>query len=252
VVVIGGASREPLDAVRSLTNESSGASAIALATQAHFRGANVALWLGALEVVVPSFLTPKRWGSVEDLLVLARQERELLAAADAVIVPAALSDYTVEPRPGKISSREHATLSLTLRRAPKVLPELRSLAPRPTRLVAFKLLAGEGPERLATEGQRLREETGADWVVANDAATMGSPTTEALVLDPKGDRHWIRGPKPEFAGRLLDELGRELTTLRATSGPSPVTEVRTSVPHRRRGVRADARAGSRARRDRRP
>jgi phosphopantothenoylcysteine decarboxylase / phosphopantothenate---cysteine ligase len=248
VVVIGGASREPLDAVRSLTNESSGASAVALATQAHFRGANVSLWLGALEVPVPSFLPTQRWGSVGNLLALARQERPLLAGADAVIVPAALSDYTIERRPGKISSRDHATISLTLRRAPKVLPELRALAPHPARLVAFKLLAGEGAERLASEGKRLRDETGADWVVANDAATMGSPTTEALVLDPKGDRHWIRGPKPEFAGRLLDELGRDLTTLRTSEhSESPAAE-RAPVPHRRRGVRASARAGARKRR----
>ena len=252
VVVIGGASREPLDSVRSLSNGSSGASALALATQAHFRGANVSLWLGALEVAVPSYLAPTRWGSVEDLLALARKERQLLARADAVIVPAALSDYTIERRPGKISSRENATLSLTLRRAPKVLPELRALAPPPARLVAFKLLAGEGPDRLEAEGRRLREETGADWVVANDAATMGSPVTEALVLDPKGDRHWIRGPKPEFAGRLLDELGRELTTLRASGRAEGGTEDRPSGPHRRRVVRTDARAGRRARRDRRP
>jgi phosphopantothenoylcysteine decarboxylase / phosphopantothenate---cysteine ligase len=252
VVVIGGASREPLDAVRSLTNESSGASAVALATQAHYRGANVALWLGAVEVTVPSFLPSERWTSVDDLLTLARQERELLARADAVIVPAALADYTVERRPGKISSREHATISLTLRRAPKVLPELRALAPRPARLVAFKLLAGEAPDRLEAEGRRLGEETGADWVVANDASTMGSPMTEALVLDPKGDRHWIRGPKPEFAGRLLDELGRDLTTLRTPDGPARGATERTAEPHRRRGVRAGGRAGSRARRSRRP
>ncbi len=252
VVVIGGAAREPLDAVRSLTNGSSGASAIALATQAHYRGANVTLWLGALEVAVPSFLRPTRWGSVEDLLALARRERPLLAGADAVLVPAALSDYTVDRRPGKIPSRDHATLSLTLRRAPKVLPELRKLTPRPARLVAFKLLAGEGPERLAEEGERLREESGADWVVANDAATLGSPTTEALVLDPKGDRHWIRGPKPEFAGRFLDELGRELATLRATGARSGDVADRVPAPHRRRGVRAGVRTRSRARRARRP
>ncbi|EQD41496.1 phosphopantothenoylcysteine decarboxylase/phosphopantothenate/cysteine ligase, partial [mine drainage metagenome] len=36
VVVIGGAAREPIDAVRSITNESSGASAVALATQAFY------------------------------------------------------------------------------------------------------------------------------------------------------------------------------------------------------------------------
>jgi phosphopantothenoylcysteine decarboxylase / phosphopantothenate---cysteine ligase len=246
IVVIGGASREPVDAVRSITNESSGASAIAIATQAHFRGAEVSLWLGALEVAVPPFLAPTRWGSVEDLLALARGQHATLAAADAVIVPAALSDYTVDRRPGKIPSRDHATLALTLRRAPKILPELRALAPPPARLVAFKLLAGEGSDRLEAEGQRLRAETGADWVVANDAATMGSPTTEALVLDPKGDRHWIRGPKPEFAGRLLDELGRELATLRPSAAASAPTSERSPELHRRRGVRAAVRSRARS------
>ncbi len=245
VVVIGGASREPLDAVRSITNESSGATAVALATQAHYRGADVRLWLGAVEVPLPTFLTPVRWGSVEDLRDLARREAAALATAAAVIVPAALSDFTVDRRAGKIPSRETPTLGLTLRRAPKILPELRRLAPAPTRLVAFKLLAGGGTARLEEEGRRLREETGADWVVANDVATMGHPTTDALVLAPHGERHWIRGPKAEFAGRLLDELGRDLSNLTTTDPAGPASE----SPARRHRRVLPARAGTaRARR----
>jgi phosphopantothenoylcysteine decarboxylase / phosphopantothenate---cysteine ligase len=234
VVVIGGASREPVDAVRSLTNESSGATALALATQAHYRGAEVDLWLGSVEVPIPSFLAAVRWGSVEDLLALARREPATLQRAAGVIVPAALSDFSVDRRSGKIASRDHPTLDLTLRRAPKILPELRRLAPPPVRLVAFKLLAGEGPERLATEAERLRDETGADWVIANDAATMGSASTDALVLTPRGDRHWIRGPKPEFAGRLLDELGRDLSNLTAGAPEPSPPEARGPDAHRRR------------------
>ncbi len=53
VIVIGGASRESIDDVRSVTNESSGETAVQLATQAHFRGASVELWAGALQVPVP-------------------------------------------------------------------------------------------------------------------------------------------------------------------------------------------------------
>ena len=236
VVVIGGASREPLDSVRSLTNESSGATAVALATQAHYRGAGVALWAGAMQVPVPSFLPVLRWKGVDDLLSLGRKHRSDLAAASAVFVPAALSDFTVERRPGKIPSRGEGAVSVTLHRAPKVLPELRRWAPRPTRLVAFKLLAGEDEKRLAEAGQRLREEGGADWVIANDAATMGSVTTEALIITPRGDRHWIRGPKPEFAGQLLDEVGRELHNLDSAAAVPRDTSL--STPHRRSGRRS--------------
>jgi phosphopantothenoylcysteine decarboxylase / phosphopantothenate---cysteine ligase len=210
VVVIGGAAREPLDDVRALTNESSGASAVALAAQAFYRGAEVELWAGALRVSVPPFLETHSWSSVESLVALARERRTSLSGAAAVLVPAALSDFTVDARPGKISSRATSQLTLTLRRAPKVLPILREMAPPPTRLIAFKLLSKEPASRLEAEGRRLGSESGADWVVANDAATMGSATTDALVLPPRGRSHWIRGTKPEFAGVLLEEVGAQL------------------------------------------
>jgi phosphopantothenoylcysteine decarboxylase / phosphopantothenate---cysteine ligase len=229
VVVIGGASREPLDSVRSLTNESSGASAVALATQAHYRGADVELWAGALRVPVPPFLAVTPWQGVNDLRSLAKSRRSALSSAAAVLVPAALSDYTVDRHEGKIASSDHPTLAVTLHRAPKVLPELRRWAPPPTRLVAFKLLAGEDARHLEAGARRLREETGADWVVANDAATMGSSSTEALVVTGPGEPHWIRGPKPEFAAKLLDELGAELGS--AAAG-RPAASPRSKV-HRR-------------------
>jgi len=230
VVVIGGAAREPLDSVRSLTNESSGASAVALASQAFFRGADVDLWCGAFQVPVPPFLRTVAWKSVDDLLVLARARGADLATAAAVIVPAALSDFTVDRRPGKIRSRDEAALSVTLRHAPKVLPELRRLAPPPTVLVGFKLLASEEPSRLEEEGDRLRKETGADWVVANGAGTMGSLTTNALILPPRGERHWVRAPKPEFAARLLDEIGRELAV--STGSSDRAASALSARPHR--------------------
>ena len=239
VVVIGGAAHEPIDEVRSVTNESSGASAVALANQAYYRGAEVELWLGAVRVPAPSWVATFPWGSVEDLRALVRQRRRELREAAAVLVPAALSDFTLDKRSGKIPSREHPTLTLTLRQAPKVLPEVRRLAPSPTRLVAFKLESGRSPEEMQQEGERLRSETGADWVVANDARTMGSPDTEALVLPRAGMRHWIRGPKAEFAGKLLDDLGRELVNLSGPASPGPIG----GRSHRRRSSRRRARGG---------
>ncbi len=229
VVVIGGASREAIDAVRSITNESSGRSAVALASQAYYRGADTVLWAGSLEVPVPPWVRVERWRGVRDLLALARRHRAELGAAAAVLVPAALSDFTLEPRAGKIPSRDTASLTLTLERAPKVLPELRRLGPRPTRLVAFKLDVGAPGEELERKSRELARETGADWVVANEVDSMGRDATNALVLPPSGERRWIRGPKSEFAGKLLDDLGRDLANL---SGSSP----RESRPRRSRGA----------------
>ncbi|MCI4364802.1 MAG: bifunctional phosphopantothenoylcysteine decarboxylase/phosphopantothenate--cysteine ligase CoaBC [Thermoplasmata archaeon] len=250
VLVIGGASRERIDPVRSVTNESSGAMAVALATQSYYRGADVALWAGALQVPVPSWISVVRWQGVEDLLALARRHRSELARSAAVFVPAALSDFTLESRPGKIPSRDHPLLTLALHRAPKVLPTLRGWTPPPARLIGFKLETGATAANLEREGQRLRVETGADWVVANDVSSMGSSEASVLVLGPGGPGQWIRGPKSDVAGKLLDDLGRELGNIAHPSASSPVRSAGVSTrgppPRRRAG------GGARRRRPRRP
>ncbi len=244
VVVVGGASREPIDAVRSITNDSSGRTAVALAEQAYYRGAEVVLWAGALNVPIPAWLTVRPWGSVRELVELAGRRSSELAGAAAVWVPAALADYTVDAEPGKIASRDHPTLRLTLRPAPRVLPELRRRAPRPSRLVAFKLLAGRSTEALEEEGRRLQQATGADWVVANDVQTVGASDANVLVLPLGGPRRWLRGPKAEVAGKLLDDLGRELA-----DDPVPPTELRpaTGPPSAQRAPRRAAGAARRSR-----
>ncbi len=232
VVVIAGAAREPLDSVRSLTNESSGATGVALATQAHYRGAEVALWTGGLRVPVPTFLTTTVWQGVVDLRELAQRRAVELASSAAIFVPAALSDFTVEKRSGKIPSGATGALSLALERAPKVLPELRRLAPSPTQLIAFKLLSGEDEERLEAAARELLRSSGADLVVANDARTMGAATTEALVVTGTSRPHWIRASKTEFAGRLLDQVGASLVTEGSDKSSGSFTP-RSPRPHRR-------------------
>ncbi|MCI4368782.1 MAG: bifunctional phosphopantothenoylcysteine decarboxylase/phosphopantothenate--cysteine ligase CoaBC [Thermoplasmata archaeon] len=208
VVVIGGASRESIDDVRTITNESSGETAVALATQAFYRGAAVEFWVGSLKVPVPPFLPHVAWRGVGDLLELARRHRETLARADAVFVPAALSDFTLLARPGKIRSSGIKRLELALNAAPKLLPELRRLAPRPCRLVGFKLESGNDAPALEAAARELLVSSQLDWVVANDARVLGTPETTVLVLSRNGSVHRLAGPKMEVAGKLLDDIGR--------------------------------------------
>ncbi len=223
VIVVGGASREPIDSVRSVTNESSGATAVALAAQAHYRGAEVELWAGAMQVPVPGWLVTFPWRSVASLVDLARERSEELARSAAVLVPAALADFTLPAAPGKIRSRDRPTLALALTPAPRVLPELRRRAGPTARLVAFKLLAAASHEELEREGRLLAEESGADWVVANDVANLGARESTVMVL-PKGEpKRWLSGSKSDVAGKLLDDLGRELS---AAPPPAPAGPAR--------------------------
>lgn len=235
VVVVGGASRESIDEVRSLTNESSGETAVQLAVQAYFRGANVELWAGSLQVPVPRYLTTRRWRSVGDLRALITAELGALQKADAVLVPAALSDYTIDARAGKIPSRESDTLRLELRAAPKILPELRRAIPAPHRLVGFKLEAGRDASALESEARRSLKENSLDWVVANDRTSLGAPTTRVVLIGPAGPGKWLEGPKSEVAGQLLDLLGPSIAGPPGARAREPPAD--GSSPRHRRGVR---------------
>ncbi len=233
VLVIGGASREPIDSVRSITNESSGETAVALATQAHYRGADVELWLGAIHVPVPPFLVVRRWTRLDDLRHLIGGDPGIPAGTAAIWVPAALSDFAPEPVVGKIPSRGHRELVLTLHRTEKVLPELRRAAPAPVRLIAFKLEAGRTGAELDRAARALRAESDADWVVANDAANLGSATASVRLIGRRGGARAYRGTKSEVAAELLDRVGEGLPT---PGGP----------PERRRGAPARRRTGASA------
>jgi phosphopantothenoylcysteine decarboxylase / phosphopantothenate---cysteine ligase len=235
VVVIGGASREPIDEVRSITNESSGATAVALARQAHFRGADVELWTGGMQVPVPGYLVVRPWRSVADLTALARRESGALRRAAAVLVPAALADFTTTPEAGKIDSRARGAMHLELRPSRKVLPVLRALAPPPTRLVGFKLESGLDDSALAARAGRLAREAGLDAVVANGTENLGSAQATLLLVLPDGGRQALSGTKEEVAGRLLDHLGPRLAPTEGR-GPPPVP-ARQGHRRRRRAMR---------------
>ncbi len=228
VVVIGGAGREAIDDVRSVTNESSGATATALATQAHFRGADVTLWLGSVTVPIPRFLPVTRWRSLADLEELQSQRGAELRRADAVWVPAALPDFTVQPRRGKLNSEATRPLHLALTRAKKLLPGIRRIVASPGVVIGFKLSIGKTTEQLTESGRRLLEAYRLDWVVANDRRSMGGPEAEVVLCPRHGREVWFRGSKTEVAGELLEEVGRHLPIAR------PIGRATESSTRRRR------------------
>lgn len=236
ILIIGGASREPIDAVRSITNESSGATAIALATEAYLRGAEVRLWAGGLHSPLPPHLPLERWTSVGDLLAKLRRPEADLRRCDVIMVPAALSDFAPTVSEGKIDSRSVGELTLRLARTPKVLPEIRRRAGPEPWLIGFKLEAGLEDDRLVERARELGKETHANAVVANRATNLGADRAEVAWVPSAGDPTWLRGTKPEVASGLLDLLGAGLS-----SRPSaPSERAHRPRPRPRRSARRRA------------
>src|SRR5207247_995984 len=109
VLVVAGATVEPIDDVRVVTNRSSGGTGIELARTAFEHGADVELWLGRHEVPVPPWLPYKSFETTEDLASMAEK-----TDADICVVPAAVADFSpVKKQTGKIPSRK-GTLTLDL------------------------------------------------------------------------------------------------------------------------------------------
>jgi len=192
VLIIGGATAEPVDAVRVLTNRSSGRLAVALAEAAYAMGADTELWLGHATATPGSWLPLRRFATLADLRTMVTD----MVSYDAVLLPAALADFTPLPRSGKVASAEGWTLELEP--AEKLLPLLRER--HAGVLAAFKLEADVSDDELIKRARRHLAH--ADAVAANRAEVMAADAGR-LALVTEGEAEWYAGSKTELAQRLL-------------------------------------------------
>jgi phosphopantothenoylcysteine decarboxylase/phosphopantothenate--cysteine ligase len=211
ILVTSGATREPIDAVRFISNVSTGATGAALADALAEAGHEVTLLHGegavkprAEGVVCGGF------GSTENL---GERMRAVLSdgSFDVVIQAAAVSDYRPETtHDGKLGS-DADELALRLVPTPKLLPLIKGWSPRPLRVMGFKLTHGaDDPLRAAAVGKVLAN-GGVDVVVHNDLLEMSAvgagrmfriyrPGDSAAVARAAGlnalcvwVEHWVRG-----------------------------------------------------------
>ena len=166
VIVGAGPTREPLDAVRYLSNRSSGKMGYALAAEAARRGARTILVTG------PTALCPPFRAEVVPVQTAAEMEAAIGARfeeADIVVMAAAVSDFRfAETAPGKIKKQALPEV-LRLVKNPDILAGLGS---RKTRqfLVGF---AAE-TEDLAAQARAKLKAKKCDLIVANDVSREGT------------------------------------------------------------------------------
>jgi phosphopantothenoylcysteine decarboxylase/phosphopantothenate--cysteine ligase len=204
VLVSAGGTREPLDAVRYVGNRSSGRMGVALAAEAHRRGAEVTLLAANLAVPAPAGLEVVETPTAADL------EREALgraAAVDVVIMAAAVADYRPAEALAAKRTKDGATWALELEPTTDVLSELGHRRRDGQLLVGFAAETGE------TGLERAREKLarkGADLFVLNDVsrADIGFDTSvnEVTLLAASGERTVAKAPKEEIAAAVLDEV----------------------------------------------
>ena len=174
ILITSGATREPIDAVRFVSNVSTGSTGAALADALARAGHEVTLLHG--EGAVRPCAEGVVCGAFTSTENLGERMRAVLGGGtcDAVIQAAAVSDYRPEfSHGGKLSS--HADeLVVRLVPTPKLLPQLKSWSPRPVRVLGFKLTHGADDLARAAAVGRLLTTGGVDAVVHNDLQEMGA------------------------------------------------------------------------------
>lgn len=98
---------------------------------------------------------------------------------DVIISAAAVSDYVVQKRQGKISS-DNDEMIIKLKKAPKILPLIREAAPDAL-LVGFKLLVGPSYKQSYDSVKKVFD-SGVDLVVYNDLTEIRKGDYSRLVF----------------------------------------------------------------------
>ena len=196
VVITSGATREPVDAVRVLTNRASGKMGRSLARACYAAGASVTVIHDGPDLPFADVIAIETAEELRDAAIAS------VADADVFISAAAISDFKIESSPDKLDSGEIHNITLTP--APKVLDAVREVAPDLT-IVGFKAEADASRNFLQEQAQSLLERVGATLVVANPVSTMGAHRASTLFVDATGAES-IEGTKADIAKRVVTHL----------------------------------------------
>ena len=202
VLVSAGPTREPIDAVRFITNASSGKMGYAVAAAAAERGAEVVLVSGPTALTSPPNVQTISALTAEDMYQALNAR---FAWATVLIMTAAVGDFRPRhPVPTKMKKHEWNGMALDLERTPDILESLSRKRTHQV-LVGF---AAESEDLLANGRKKLHQKD-LDVIVVNritgDHSAFGSETNEAILLPRDGEpSHLDRLPKRVLADRLLD------------------------------------------------
>jgi phosphopantothenoylcysteine decarboxylase / phosphopantothenate---cysteine ligase len=196
ILITAGPTREYLDDVRYLSNDSSGRMGYALAEAARSSGHDVVLVSGPVHLHPPQgceCLFVSTTAQMRDACV------SRFADCDGVIAAAAVCDYKPLNRvPGKIS-KTGGPITLEMIETDDVLAELGRLKGGRW-VLGFALEATNARENAL---QKLRAKN-CDWIVLNGPAAIGAESNSVEVLDGSGQVVTsFEGPKAAVAGHLI-------------------------------------------------
>jgi len=165
-LITAGPTREHLDAVRYLSNGSSGKMGYALAAAAVARGWAVELVSGPVSIAAPAGAEVTRVVSAAEMLAACEAR---FAACDVFIAVAAVADYRPKVRAAQKEAKAGGGLTLELEPTVDILATLARGKRAEQVVVGF---AAETAELERKAREKLARK-GCDWIVGNDVSAPG-------------------------------------------------------------------------------
>lgn len=200
VLITSGRTKENIDPIRYLSNNSSGKMGYSLAQAAIDLGAEVTLISGPTNLEIPKGL--KSFVSVESALEMYEKVDEYFGDTDIFIACAAVADYRPKEYKKEKIKKSDSDLILELVRNPDILFEMGKKKDK-------QLLIGFAAETNDIKENALKklEKKNLDFIVANNASTMGNNTnTVEIIRKNKTSVKINQKNKIELAYDILKEI----------------------------------------------
>lgn len=208
ILVTAGATREPIDPVRFITNHSSGKMGFALARAAMLRGADVTLVAAHTEAEPPMFVRVLPVGSAQDMFEAVTKEAK---TADYIIKAAAVADYTPVATADHKLKKSDQDLTIELKRTKDILKYLGEHKKEGQILCGFAMET----EDLLENSRKKLESKNCDLICANslreEGAGFGTDTNRITLITREKETRLELMTKEQAAYRILDTIRYELT-----------------------------------------
>ena len=204
VLVTAGATREPIDPVRFITNHSTGRMGYAIAENAVRRGAEVTLVTAHAEIKPPMFTNLIRVSTAQEMYDQVMTQFE---QATIVVKAAAVADYRPKVIAGNKIKKSDDNMTLELEKTPDILAEL-------GRRKTHQFLCGFSmeTENLVENSRGKLIKKNLDMIAANNLKTKGAgfgTDTNVITLITKDCiKEMNIMSKYDAAGVIFDEILR--------------------------------------------
>ena len=205
VVVTAGPTVEPIDAVRYISNPSSGKMGFALAEAAADRGADVVLVTGPVGLDDPEDVEVVRVKTAQEMF---NAVDGVFADSDIAVFSAAVSDFRPEQvvdRKLKKGSDDDALTTIKLVENPDILATMGEKKHADQYVIGF---AAE-TENVVENARKKLETKHADMIVGNpvgESKGFGADDNEAVLVTKDGESHLESMSKRALADRIFDAV----------------------------------------------